>query len=164
MFLRLTSPQVDLASWFQTYRGARQSFVFSKTLCDQLRGQSRKEGIHLFHDFIGRLSNPAPALLWTPDICRGFSDCGAHPCGDRGTHRLFYQYANVKNGSLANPTFVELLGRVRQMALDVDEHQDIPFEKLVERRTPSRQGLEPKFAVPGFVRFSEMCRDILHVA
>src|SRR6185503_10918545 len=37
-----------------------------------------------------------------------------------------------------NPTFLNLLKRVREAAIGAYEHQDIPFEKLVENLHPDR--------------------------
>ena len=47
-----------------------------------------------------------------------------------------------------NPTFRELLRRVREMALDVYAHQSIPFEKIVEAAGPEREpGVNPLFQI-----------------
>jgi len=37
-----------------------------------------------------------------------------------------------------NPTFIELLARVRQVTLEAYEHQDVPFEQLVDALQPAR--------------------------
>jgi non-ribosomal peptide synthetase component F len=73
----------------------------------------------------------------------------------------FFSNTLVFRARLAgNPTFRELVGRVREMALGVYAHEDIPFEMLVQairpRRTP---GVNPLFQVN--LRVSTTRRGVL---
>jgi amino acid adenylation domain-containing protein len=61
-----------------------------------------------------------------------------------------------------NPTFRELLRRVREMALDVYAHQGVPFEKIVEAVGPERApGVNPLFQVN--LRVSTAARPALEL-
>jgi amino acid adenylation domain-containing protein len=56
----------------------------------------------------------------------------------------------LRTGLAGNPTFRELLNRVRQTALEAFDHQEFPFARLVEMLKPSREDGETPFIRTAF--------------
>jgi amino acid adenylation domain-containing protein len=52
---------------------------------------------------------------------------------------LFVNTVAIRCDLADNPSFAELLGRVRSAVLDANQHQDLPFEKLIETLRPVRE-------------------------
>jgi non-ribosomal peptide synthetase component F/alpha-ketoglutarate-dependent taurine dioxygenase len=122
----------------QTFRGARQSFVYPPALVESLKALGAREGATLFMTLLAGFKTLLHRYTKEEDIVIG------SPIANRNraeTDRLIGFFVNalpLRTNLAGNPTFRELLGQVRSMALEAYAHQDLPFEKLVEELRPER--------------------------
>ncbi|GAA1973209.1 non-ribosomal peptide synthetase [Kitasatospora viridis] len=118
--------------------GATVSFTVPADLAEPLVRLGREHGatpfmvfLAAFQALLGRYSRQSDVVLGSPVAGR-----------DRGeTHELIGLFATmlVLRADLSGaPSFVELLGRVREMALGAFAHQETPFERLVDELAPER--------------------------
>jgi len=122
----------------QTFRGAHHTFSLTLELSEKLRELSRDEDVTLFMTLLAawqtilhRYTNQEQITVGTPIANRNRAE----------TEMLIGFFVNtlVLNNNLAgDPSFRELLKRVREVCLGAYAHQDVPFEKLVEVLQPDR--------------------------
>ncbi len=122
----------------QSHRGDSQRFVLSAELTAKLRGLAHQEGVTPYMVLLAAFQVLLHRYTGQDDLAVGT------PIANRNRVEVepligFFVNTLVMRGNLSgNPTFRELLHRVRQVALDAYDHQDLPFEKLVEVLRPER--------------------------
>jgi amino acid adenylation domain-containing protein len=132
----------------RTYRGARQSLTFSQSLSDQLKALGRSEGVTFFMVLLAAFQTLLHRYTGQHDIAVGSPIAGrSRPEVDR-LMGFFVNTLVLRSDLSGNPTFLELLAKVREVCLGAYSHQDLPFEKLVEELQPDRSlGSSPLFRV-----------------
>src|SRR4028118_1433592 len=114
------------------------SFVLPAKLSEKLKTLSRKEEVTLFMTLLAAFQTLLYRYTNQDDIVVG-TDVANRNRGETEPLIGFFVNLLVLRTSLSgNPTFRELLRRVRQVALDAYAHQDLPFAKLVEAVRPDR--------------------------
>jgi len=137
----------------QTYRGSRQSLTFSQNVSDGLKALSRDQGATLFMTLLAGFKVLLHRYTAQDDIVVGSPIAGRTRQELEGLIGFFVNSLVLRTDLSGDPTFKELLGRVRKVAVGAYAHQDLPFEKLVEELQPERSAaLSPFFQVVFAVR------------
>lgn len=115
----------------QTFRGARQALVIPGELAASLRQLSLRERATLFMTLLAAFQAFLSFFSGQKEIVVGA------PVANRNhqTEGLIGFFANplvIRTDLSGDPTFRELLRRVREVCIGAYTHQDVPFEKLVE--------------------------------
>ena len=132
----------------QTYRGASQSVVIPKTLTQSLKQLSRQEGVTLYITLLAAFQTLLYRYIQQEDIIVGSPIAGRNRAEVEGLIGFFVNTLLLRTDLSGNPSFQELLGRVRSITLEAYSHQDLPFEKLVEELNPERSlSYNPLFQV-----------------
>lgn len=115
------------------------SLRLDKVLSDRLRSLSRSEGATLYMTMLAAFK----ALLyrWSgqEDIIVGAPIAGRNTREVEGLIGCFINTLVLRTDLSGDPTFRDLLRRVRETALGAYAHQDVPFEMLVKALKPERQ-------------------------
>ena len=132
----------------QTFRGARHSTPLSRALTDRVKAVCRREQVTLFMTLLAAFKTLLYRYSLQEDICVGSPIANR---GNREVEALIGYIANtlvLRTDLSGNPTFLELLARVREVSLGAYAFQDISFEKLVDELQPARDlSYSPLFQV-----------------
>ncbi|WP_373536610.1 amino acid adenylation domain-containing protein [Microcoleus sp.] len=122
----------------QSYRGKRQFLQLSKQLSEALETLSQREGVTLFMTMLAAFKTLLYHYAQQEDIVVGSPIANRNRSEIEALIGFFVNSLVLRTDLSGNPTFRELLNRVKEVALGAYAHQDLPFEKLVEELHPDR--------------------------
>ncbi|HEX8920580.1 MAG TPA: condensation domain-containing protein, partial [Pyrinomonadaceae bacterium] len=122
----------------QSTRGAHEDFALNSHVTEGLKRLSQQHGATLFMTLLAAWQTLLSRYSGQDDISVGTPIAGRNR---RETEELIGFFVNtlvLRTDLAGDPSFTELLKRVREVALGAYAHQDVPFEKLVEELQPER--------------------------
>ncbi|GAB1539220.1 hypothetical protein NUACC21_18860 [Scytonema sp. NUACC21] len=132
----------------QSYQGAIEFLELPKKLTDPLQALSQQEGATLFMVLLAVFQTLLYRYTYQEDIAVGSPIANRNRSEIEGLIGFFVNSLVMRTNFSGNPTFRELLSRVREVTLGAYSYQDLPYEKLVEELQPERNlGYHPLFQV-----------------
>ena len=120
------------------YRGANVMVDWPAALHQQVARVAREHNATSFMVMQAALAVLLSKISASSDVAVGFPIAGRNDPALDDLVGFFVNTLVLRVDLTGDPTVAELLGQVRGRSLAAFEHQDVPFEVLVERLNPSR--------------------------
>jgi amino acid adenylation domain-containing protein len=121
-----------------TSAGHGQPLTVPPGLLQSIEGLCHAQGVTLFMALLAAFQTLLYRYTGQADILIGSPIANRHRAQVEGLIGFFANTLVLRTDLSGDPTFLQLLERVRQVCLDAYAHQDLPFEKLVEELQPDR--------------------------
>lgn len=122
----------------QTFHGAVQSLALSPSLTQAIQALSLEEGTTLFMTLLAAFQVLLCRYTTQEDIVVGTPIANRNRTELEDLMGFFVNTLVLRTDLSGNPSFKNLLTRVKEVALDAYAHQDQPFEQLADILRPER--------------------------
>ncbi len=135
-FLTLTTDRPRPS--IQTFKGGTKYFHIDWELTQQLKQLSQKSGSTLFMILLAAFATLLSRYSGQDDVVIGSPIANRNHSEVESLIGCFINTLALRTQLQGNPTFLELIERVKEMTLGAYDHQEFPLEKLVEELQPER--------------------------
>jgi amino acid adenylation domain-containing protein len=122
----------------QTYRGSSHSFALDSELARSLQQFCQATGTTSFMALLAAFSLVLSRYSGQDDVVVGTAVANRGRPETEGLIGLFVNTLALRVDLSGDPTARELVTRIRETCLKAYEHQDVPFEQVVEALKPAR--------------------------
>ncbi|MFV1966025.1 MAG: amino acid adenylation domain-containing protein, partial [Pirellulaceae bacterium] len=122
----------------QTFRGANRSILLEAPLIESLEAISHQEGGTLYMTMLAAFQTLLHRYTGQEEIAVGSGFANRNRRELEGLIGFFVNLQIMRVNVCGNPSFRELVRRVRRVCLDAFAHQDLPFDMLVRELQPER--------------------------
>ena len=141
----------------QTFCGSSWELKLSLDLTEKINAISRKSGVTLFMTLLTAFVTLLARYSGQDDILIGTPIANRNRLEIETLIGFFVNTLVLRTQIQGNPSFEELLKQVQQVTLSAYEHQDVPFEQVVEACGPQRNlNYSPLFQVMFFLQNAPM--------
>jgi amino acid adenylation domain-containing protein/FkbM family methyltransferase len=132
----------------QTFNGAAIPFELSKDLAEALAALSRRTGTTLYMTLLAAFALLLSRYSGQTDVVLGSDTANRTRVETEALIGFFVNMLVLRIDLDGDPSFTQLLKRVREVTLGAYAHQELPFEKLVEElHVPRELSRNPLFQV-----------------
>jgi amino acid adenylation domain-containing protein len=121
-----------------TLQGAHRDIALAKALSDALAALSRREGVTLFMTTLAAFQVVLARYSGQDEIVVGTPISGRTRAETERSIGFFLNTLVLRTDLSGDPSFGEALRRIRAVCLGAYQHQDLPFEHIVEALQPTR--------------------------
>ncbi|HEX6746468.1 MAG TPA: amino acid adenylation domain-containing protein [Longimicrobium sp.] len=122
----------------ESHRGGVEHLLVPSGLAAEVNALARREGATLFMVLLAALDVVLGRLAGQEDVVVGTPIAGRTRAETDRMVGLFLNSLALRTDLSGDPSFRELLGRVRETTLSAYAHQELPFERVLEEVRPER--------------------------
>ena len=144
----------------QSFRGAHRPFTIPADLSASLRKLSKRKDVTLYMIMLGAFKALLHYYSQSEDIVVGTDVANRSRVETEGLIGFLANQLVLRTNLAGDPTFTEIISRVREVSLEAFVHQDAPFEEVVRAISPERNvNRNPLFQI--MFGFSNTPRPVL---